>query len=316
MTHQDDSVDGTGPLVSVVMSAYRQPEFLNQAIESVRRQTWKNIEIIVVDDASGPDFIRQYRLPPGARLLIHERNRATAAVNRNVGIQASSGKYIAFLDQDDQWVPEKLARQAAIMERDAAVVLTFCHYCRVDAAGVKKDRQPAVPKLESDLLRQLIHRNIIHCPSQVMMRRSAFDAIGQFDETIRGAADWDMWIRAAAHGAIVQDTRIATLYREHADQWSRQGMLITAASVCVMEKTAQWTREDRPDLAGLLRRRRGRWLREMARVQIRTPDQAPLAIGTLLRALRTWPGDIQAYALMLRAAVASRRSLGLKENRK
>ncbi len=312
MSDRDGCVNGVGPLISVVMSAYRQPAFLNQAIESVLRQTWSNIEIIVVDDASGADFVEQYRLPPGAKLLIHDRNRATAAVNRNAGIHLSTGKYIAFLDQDDQWVPEKLAWQAAIMERDAAVLLTFGHYCRIDAAGVQKDKQPETPKLQRDLLRQMIHRNIIHCPSQVMMRRTAFDTIGLFDETIRGAADWDMWIRAAAHGAIVQDSRVVTFYREHPDQWSRQGMLITTASVRVMKKTAEWTREQRPDLAGLLRRRCGRWLREMARVQIRTPDQARPAIATLCRALRTWPGDVQAYGLMARALLAASRGKGMK----
>ena len=289
------------PLVSVLMSAFRQPAFLNEAIESVNRQTWPNLEIIVVDDASGAEFTSQYKLPVGARLLVHPERRATAAVNRNVAIAAASGKYLAFLDQDDLWVPEKLAWQVAILESRPDAILTFGHYRLVDAGRVPLERQHAPWIAGRDPLKQLIYRNIIHCPSQVMMRRSALDITGAFDETIRGAADWDMWIRAAAAGAIISDSRIMTFYRTHSSQWSRQSLMMVNGASRVMEKTALWAGRARPDLRSLLRRRQARWLRETARIQLMTAEESPQAHSTLLGAIRLWPGDFRAYLMLLRA---------------
>ncbi len=297
---------GSQPLVSVLMSAFQQPAFLNEALQSVQAQTWKNLEIIVVDDASGPEFTCQYQLPVKAKLLVHPHRRAIAAVNRNVAIAAASGKYLAFLDQDDIWIPEKLAWQVAILEDNPDAVLTFGHYQLVDAGRRPLERQHAPWVTGRDPLKQLIYRNIIHCPSQVMMRRSALDQTGGFDETIRGAADWDMWIRAAAAGPILSDTRVMTLYRKHASQWSRQSLMMVNGSLRVMEKTACWAASLRPDLRGLLRRRQARWLRETARLQMMTAEQAPLAYSTLLGAIRLWPGDPRAYCMLLQARRAGK----------
>ncbi len=297
---------GSQPLVSVLVSAFQQPTFLNEALQSVQAQTWKNLEIIVVDDASGPEFTCQYQLSAGTKLLVHPHRRATAAINRNTAIGAARGKYLAFLDQDDLWVPEKLSWQVAIMEERPAAVLTFGHYRLVDAGGVPLETQHAPWVAGRDPFKQLIYRNIIHCPSQVMMRRSALDQTGGFDETIRGAADWDMWIRAAAAGPILSDTRVVALYRKHAGQWSRQSLMMVNGAVRVMEKTACWAPSVRPDLRGLLRRRTARWLRETARIQLTTAEQSSLAYSTLLSAIRLWPGDPRAYCMLLRARRAGK----------
>ena len=289
------------PLVSVLMSAYRQPAFLNEAIRSVARQTYQSFEITVVDDASGPEFVQQYQLPPGAKLIVHPDRLATAAINRNQAIQASSGKYIAFLDQDDVWLPDKLAWQVDSLERQPEAVLTFGHYRRVAENLQEMPDQPRPWTIGKDPLKQLIRRNIIHCPSQVMMRRAALERIGMFDESIRGAADWDMWVRAAAAGPIVADPRVMVLYRHHPNQWSRQNLMTAKGSLCVMEHAAQWAVKQRPDLASFIRRRQARWTRELARIQMQSADERQAAYATLQQAVKLWPYAVRPYLMMWQA---------------
>jgi hypothetical protein len=116
-----------------------------------------------------------------------------------------------------------------------------------------------------------------------MMRRTALGKIGLFDPSIRGTADWDMFIRAAAAGPILSDTRVMTLYRQHELQWSRQQLTLRIGSVSTMEKTASWVLHQRPDLTTLVRKAWARRLRELARAQLDSDQERGLALGTLRR---------------------------------
>lgn len=292
------------PLVSVVVAAYQQPAYLNEALQSVIAQTYRPIEIIIVDDASGKEFTDQYILPPEARLIVHETRRATAAITRNTGIRAADGEYLAFLDQDDIWLPEKLQSQVDQLRVNPDASMIFCHFRWVDKSLNDLSEQIAPPVLQSDVVRQMITRNFIECPSQVLMRRAVLDKIGPFDENIRGTAAWELYIRAAGAGPILSDPRVMTLYRQHDQQWSQDSLMMRKGSARTMEKTASWLLKSRPDLWLLLHKRWARWLREIARAQFRSKQERPLALKTLSQALRVWPLDMQSYAVLVKGLLA------------
>lgn len=292
------------PLVSVIIAAFQQPTFLNEALQSVAAQTYPTIEIIVVDDASGEQYTSRYQLPANARLIVHEKRGKAAAITRNTGIQAATGKYLAFLDQDDVWVPEKLSWQVELMQSQPDVVMTFGHFRWVDEALKEHAEQIDPPALDADPLRDMLFRNFIECPSQVLIRRDAMEKIGLFDPTIRGTAAWEFYIRAAAAGRIVSDPRVMTFYRQHPEQWSQDSLMMRKGSARTMEKTAGWIGNVRPDLKMLVRKRWARWVREVARAQFKSREERPEALSTLGRALKVWPLDWQSYAVLVKGLAA------------
>ena len=294
------------PLVTVIIPAYRYPQFLNAALRSVTAQTYSPIEIIIVDDASGEEYMRQYELPANARLIVHEINRATASISRNEALAASHGEFVTFLDQDDLFAPEKIARQVATLQSDPAALLTYCHYQRVAEDLTPLPKQDRPQAVQNNPVRQMLLRNIVHCPAQVMVRRSAFDKIGLFDEAIRGAADYDMWLRAAMGGRVLGDPTSLVHYRHHSGQWHKQGVMICRGTVRVLEKAVVWAQRERPELAGLARRRMGRWLRELAREQLLSNNEKQQAFATLRQSLLLRPWDMQAYRYLWPAWRASR----------
>ena len=112
------------PVVSVIIAAYQAPNYLKQAIESVQSQTFRDYEIIVVDDCSGEEYTSQYYLPEEATLICHKERYGAPAAPRNTGIRAARGKYVAFLDHDDVWLPDKLAVQVQALEDNPCLLYT------------------------------------------------------------------------------------------------------------------------------------------------------------------------------------------------
>ena len=298
---------GVPVLVSVIILAYRQPAFLNEALESVSRQTYAPIDIVVVDDGSGEEFVRQYRLPTNARLLVNEKNIGIAAVSRNRGI-AARGEYIAFLDQDDVWEPEKIAVQVATMEAQPEAVMHYTQYLRVNAEGAKLERQNPFAPARGEMLKKIIRRKAGHmvCCSSVMLRKRALEKIGLFDENIRMSADWDMWIRCAAtgEGAVIGDSRPLTKYREHGGQWSKKAVAGSLAALKVLEKTAVWAKNNRPGILPLIRRQRGRLLRDAARAVIADGNPDGEALTFLKESAKISPLALSNYALMWKSYCA------------
>ena len=185
------------PKVSVVVPTFNRPPMLRRAISSLLAQTWKEFEIIVVDDASPEPMqgVIDSLQAVDISLLIHKQRRGAAAA-RNTGIRAAKGEFIAFLDDDDQWLPTKLEVQINKF-KDAApeTGLVYCgHVVISDLTGnVVATRIPAAPPIGYvELLRSTVF------PTSVpLIRKSCFDKVGLFDETLPGTQDRDMWLRLA-----------------------------------------------------------------------------------------------------------------------
>jgi glycosyltransferase involved in cell wall biosynthesis len=182
------------PKVSVVIPVLNRPVAVRRAIESVLGQTFQNFEIIVVDDGSTDDTAESVSSfqDPRIRLIRHDRKRGGSAA-RNTGIRSSSAPYVAFLDSDDEWLAAKLERQLQVFERSGDnLALVYTGTERVYADGTIR-RNAA--RRYADLATRLLTQNVVGETSVGMVRKSAVDAVGGFDETLPSAQDLDLWLR-------------------------------------------------------------------------------------------------------------------------
>ncbi len=187
------------PKVSVVIPTYNRVCTVVRAIESVLTQTYQNLEIIVVDDGS-TDNTREVieRLhDPRVRYIRHGENRG-GSLARNTGIEAATGEYIAFLDSDDEWLPEKLERQVQLFQRsEPCVGAVYCGFATVGEHG--QITATRIPEHRGMILEELYTWNVIPSTSWVVMRRECFLRVQPFDPAMPSCQDWDLWIRLARY---------------------------------------------------------------------------------------------------------------------
>ncbi len=183
-----------GPRVSVIIPTFNQSKLLIEAVESALAQAYRPIEVIVVDDGSTDDTAQRIRpyAAGGQVLYLHQVNRRQAAA-RNTGIAASQGDLIAFLDHDDLWAPDKLARQVPLFS-DPEVALVYCGAEEVNLErkrlwikGVDKYRRGRI-------FDPLLHDHFI-TNSSVVIRRSVLAQTGSFREEFYGVDDIHLWLR-------------------------------------------------------------------------------------------------------------------------
>ena len=191
------------PRVSVVLPTFQRPDLLARAIDSVQAQTFEDWELIVVDDndpthadsARTSDTLAFFASDHRIVLVGHATHRGGAAA-RNAGIRLARAPWIAFLDDDDEWHPEKLERQLAVAESVGAdVALVYCKI-RVRHAFATSVR-PFTEHAPEGRLRGLLRRNYIGSTSCVLCRTSALHAIGLFDENLASRQDVDLYVRLA-----------------------------------------------------------------------------------------------------------------------
>lgn len=186
----DDPERGDRPLVSVVLPTYDRPSYLQSAVESVLDQTYEPVELVVVDDhseqpaAATLDGMDLDALS-AVRIRRHESNRGVNAA-RNTGISAATGEYVAFLDDDDQWMPEKTARQVAVLESagpDVGVAYTGVRTVLPDGTGTR------IPSTVcGDMTKALLCRNVVGSMSVVMVRADLARTV-PLDESFPAWAD-------------------------------------------------------------------------------------------------------------------------------
>ncbi|MEM1011444.1 MAG: glycosyltransferase [Planctomycetota bacterium] len=208
---------GSDPIVSVVIPAYGHAQFLPRTIQSVLDQTFdESTEIIVVDDGS-PDDTAGAVEPFGDRVrLVRQKNGGQGSA-RNKGISLAQGEFVAMLDDDDLFTPDKLQWQVEAMRHDPGLVLVYGEDDRIDA----DDKPVSVAPRENyrrptgDCHRDFLVGCWIATPGQTLIRRSALAAVGGYDETIWGSDDWELYIRLSEQGPFHYDPRVALHYRVH-----------------------------------------------------------------------------------------------------
>lgn len=220
--------------VSVIIPAYNQGVYLEQAINSALEQTLPDLEVIVVDDGSTDDTAEVARRFSDERVrYIYQENRGLSGA-RNTGIRNSSGEWVTFLDSDDVNLPEKHAILMKLFETQPELGLVVGTCVIIDQNGEQLGK-PAAVSLPADTTRLLLW-NPMHVGS-VMVRRQWLERVGPFDETLRAYEDWDLYLRLARLECRMGWTQtLVAKYRFHTLQMTRERERMTRASFAVLDK--------------------------------------------------------------------------------
>lgn len=185
------------PTVTAIIPAYNRESHLRVAIESVRHQTFKDWELIIVDDGSTDnigDLARSYAKRDGRIRYVYQKNMGVAKA-RNSGILMARGRYIAFLDDDDQWLPEKLEAQIAIMEADPSIGLTYSRFRTFHYMSEPMERANVQPRELPELFEDLLWGRSWLAPSTYLVRYDALKEDLLFNPAYEVTADADFILR-------------------------------------------------------------------------------------------------------------------------
>ncbi len=214
------------PLVSVVIPTYKHRDTILDCLRSVFGQTYAKLEIIVVNDGSPDDTEEILRSSDYFPRIIyrHQANQGQAAA-RNHGISIASGKYIALLDDDDMWPPDKVDWQVAELEANPRAVLAYGS-CRQfhDKSELKLERNGEATHVScphGSVLKDYLWHNWITSPGQTLIRRKSIEESGRFNPEIWGSDDYDLYVRLAAMGNFCYQSKVALYYRVHGGNASR-----------------------------------------------------------------------------------------------
>jgi glycosyltransferase involved in cell wall biosynthesis len=207
-------------LVSVVIPTYNRSSDVVLAVESVLAQRYQPVESLVVDDGSTDDTktaLQRF----GEHIHYFKQEQSGPAAARNRALLQAQGKYLAFLDADDLWLPGKLDRQVAFMDARPETVLSYTDYTRGSRGetGEQSQLQHYRHKGSPDPFHDLFRENFIHT-STVMVRRDVLAASGLFDPGLRGSEDLDWWIRLTQVGQFGYLNEVLTRVRRHAGNLS------------------------------------------------------------------------------------------------
>jgi len=237
-------------VISVVVPTYNRAHMLGRSIRSILAQTFQDFEIIVVDDGSTDDTQKVVRSFGDRRIryVQHDENKGEAAA-RNTGIRLAKGEYIASQDSDDEWLPEKLAKQVEVLDNsppDVGVVYTGfwkSHDGRKTYIPFSWVKHP-----NGNIHKQLLRGNFIGSPV-TLIRKGCFEKVGMFDERLANVVDWEMWIRISKyyHFRYVAEPLVIAYY--HSENISSSRKSLIDALELILEKHSEDFAKDEKMLA-------------------------------------------------------------------
>lgn len=276
-------------LVTAIIPAYNYARFLPRAIDSVLAQTYTQIECLVVDDGSTDDTA-EVLAGYGDRIRTIRQTNSGLSAARNTGISFAQGEYVALLDSDDWWAPEKIARQVACLESDPTLAAVGCGYgefgpdLRIIATHITPQPGPSrVENLRAVAIRQLW---VGGSGSGLLAKRSVIEDLGGFDTTLRAAEDWDLWLRLFAGYKVANIPDVLVSIHMHGTGSFRNSALMEENQSRVVEAALQrWPDE----LRGLI-------VRQMRALVLADAANELILAGDLVRArkkmwnaLVAWP---------------------------
>jgi glycosyltransferase involved in cell wall biosynthesis len=212
-------------LVSVVITVYNGETFLAECLESVFSQTYHPMEVIVVDDGSTDRSLEIAKTFLGVKHIVRQKNKDVSAA-RNAGVEKACGDFIAFIDHDDKWMPDKLAKQMGVFQKESMADLVFCDLIKFFPSGkthhASDKHRIALSLTDDNLFSMLVRKNVL-MPSAVLVKKKSFLKAGKFDESFKTCGDYEMWIRMAEMGMKFRYLPEAlTHYRQHTENASKK----------------------------------------------------------------------------------------------
>jgi len=231
------------PAVTVIIPAYQAAGFLEETVGSVLRQTDADWEILIIDDGSTDgtgDIAEALAQAHPDRIFAFRRKNAGQGAARNFGVKHARGQFLAFLDADDLWEPEKLAIQRKVLEGDGELALVCSDVLSVDESGrngfaMMQFKKPRSGRVFGDLLQE----NFISIPT-TLVRKSAFLEVGGFSEDREiGVEDYHLWLKIARHHPVAYRAEILAKYRIHGNSFSSRKLPMLQKALAVLDKVVQ-----------------------------------------------------------------------------
>jgi len=203
--------------ISVVIPTYNRYDFLKRALASVFAQTYQPSEIIVIDDGSTDNTSDIKQDFPSIKYFYQKNCGVSSA--RNLGIKKASYEWIAFLDSDDEWHPQKLKEQVLFHKQNQDILMSY-----TDERWIRDSKEVKIPKKFKKHGGDIFNECLSHCiiaPSASIVHKSLFDKVGLFDEELEVCEDYDLWLRIALENKIgLVDKKLITKYAGHENQLS------------------------------------------------------------------------------------------------
>lgn len=201
------------PSISVVIPVYNGEQTIRETIESILNQTFCDLEVIVINDGSQDSTLDTVKSIPDPRLQVFSYTNAGLATSRNRGIFHAAGDYISFIDADDLWTPDKLDSQFQALQQHPQAALAYSWTDYIDESS-QFIRRGSHAQPHGNVYSHLLLNNFIENGSNPLIRKQALIEIGGFDETLKAAEDWDLYLRLAARYPVVVVPLPQILYRE------------------------------------------------------------------------------------------------------
>ena len=223
------------PLISVIVPVYNGEKTIRETIESALAQSLSDFELIVINDGSQDSTLDVLASIQDPRIKIFSYPNAGVAASRNRGISHSSGEFIAFLDADDLWTADKLEAQLTALQENpnAAVAYSWTNF--IDETGRFLGPSSHLT-VNGDVYADLLLFDFLDNGSNPLICRQALIKVGDFDESLSPAEDWDMWFRLAAHYHFVAVPSPQILYRVSTNSHSSNTSKMEAACLRVLER--------------------------------------------------------------------------------
>lgn len=226
------------PLVSVVVPSYNMERFLPDAVNSVLRQTWDKLELIIVDDGStdGTPAIAEGFAAGDPRVRVVRKGNGGLSSARNAGLAVAQGELLCFLDADDAFLPDKLRCQVDFLQFFPSCDLVFSDYYLGDAQLVPYALSCRPPP-PMPLREVFVYLNWFGPPFTPLLRTRLRERVGSFDENLRSSEDWDFWLRASRCGSFSYWPGPVGVYRQHPSQMIKNHERMRSNQEKVIEKT-------------------------------------------------------------------------------
>lgn len=219
------------PTLSVIIPTYNRADYVRECLRTLARSGVRDLEIIVVDDGSTDDTAAVVAATEPHAIYLQQHNQGPAAA-RNKGFRASHGRYVCFLDCDDEWLPDAASQLVETLDRHPEIGVLFADarmgsrqngfQSWIDVAGQQEFQRLPHREVEGGLrilereplLQRMLVRNCVFLGATIL-RRETFERFGPFDPALCGAADWNLWLRLAAQTTFAFRREPLAIYTKH-----------------------------------------------------------------------------------------------------